>query len=413
MPRHWLMFFVLVLSLNLLACQSTVQTHYRPQSPLIQAGNHDFSDQQLRLIEEINRFHQSDYHTVKSVYFEKIHQIDQLSSEQFCSQDMLSLVQEALTIHPTSIVAHSYNRGCGERIADQQRVFTSGTAIQNITEILFRNGAGTSLQTSVATREPYELKYMLQWGDIEVFDVEMVPTQSRNYFLNHAIDRNDGHYIYFYSDIAQVFEATMYSLTGYQFLPEQLSTMLRAEFVRSREPTAKLWLLRQALFQGRDYQVVETLDGQEELSPLETILLSQAHLNQQDWQSFKPLKDRLRLYAGAGVVDAQLLLLIHAMDASVSAEQNMRELFAQHQLHYGLEETAALWARHLLSQKSLGPSLTGQLQTLSTKQKSVLAKALVALSTHYPAIDALMKQRTEHLLSSVSEPLLTTTVATP
>ncbi len=396
--RHSIVGFILVL---LGACHSLPTSQFIPKTPLIEADATTFSQAQLTHIAAINAFHQSDYSSVKSAYFEKIHQIDQLASDEFCGPRMLQLVNQALQIHPTSIVAHSYMRGCGERLHNPTMVTTSDRMIKAITEIMFANGAGNSFATSIKTREPYELKYMLQWDDVEVFDVEMVPTVARNYFLNHAIDTVDGHYIYFYSDIAQVFGATMYSLTGFEYQPSQLSTMLRAEFVRSREPTAKLWLLRQALYQGRDYQVVETLKQQTDLSPVETILLSQAYFNQGDQQSVDKLSERLTMYAQAGVVDAQLLLTIQTLDFAAESTDSLRTLLNQQQVHFGLAETVTLWSRILLAQKSLSDGLMRALGALDSPQKVALNDAFTHIVEHYPNSDTNMQHRTELLVASI------------
>ena len=108
---------------------------------------------------------------------------------------------------------------------DEALAQESSEAISIITEILLQNGIGDAQQTSIATRELYEAQFMLQWADIDVFDVELVPTKSKNFLLNHAVDEVEGRYSYFYSDISTYFKAYMYSVTGMYYSDRMLAQL--------------------------------------------------------------------------------------------------------------------------------------------------------------------------------------------
>lgn len=382
----------------LVGCQVTEPQFYTPTSVFIPTDTPVFEPEQQTFLEQMNAYHQAPYDDVKLAYLKLINNVDQFPDEQHCNAEMLAVVDAALKLHPTSIAAHSMNRGCGAFLGDQALVDRSEVAIAHITELLLANGTGNSKATSISTREPYEAQYMLQWADIEVFDVELVATKQKNYFLNHAIDTVNGSYTFFYSDIAKAHEANMFSVTGYQYNGRLRSSLLRMQLFSTGQYTGLLYQVREALYEGRYQDIIDQVIDTENISPTLVYLVSHAHFNLGNIEEFEILADRLVEYSQAGVTDAEVFLGLILLENNPDEYAYMNEMLLHHVDLHGVENTIDFWLRVMVAHVELSDTHQQWLRQLSAKDRDAFADGVKRWQDSYPGENAVMLQRLADIL---------------
>lgn len=384
-----LFFIVLMLS----ACQTTMSPQYIPQEPFIAISDPEIDEKRLYYMSAINAYHRSDVETVKMAYVQKINAIDGYSEDQHCSDAMMADVAEVLRLHPSSMVAHSINRGCATLRGEQALIDASDEAISIITEILLGNGIGDTQATSIATRELYEAQFMLQWADIDVFDVELVPTKSGNYLLNHAVDEVEGQYTYFYSDISRYFKAYMYSVTGFKYNDRMLAQLFRTELVKSGDATSSLWRLRNAMYSGDYDYVINNVVDNLNVTPIQIFLLSQAHFNKNNMDEFDALADRVIDYTQVGVVDAEVFFALILLENDIEQISATNTLLSEHIDQFGAESTVDFWLKVLLAQDDISPSQQQWLAQLPDNMQADLTQGITRWTDNYPIENAAMQAR--------------------
>ncbi|MDM7862202.1 hypothetical protein QTP81_16470 [Alteromonas sp. ASW11-36] len=386
------------LLLILTGCQVTEPQVFTPKTLFLPVDTPVIDVQQQTYLTQMNAYHQAPYDEVKMAYVQLINSVDQFPEEQYCSSEMLAVVAKALALHPTSIAAHSMNRGCGTIIGSEALVAESEMAIAHITELLLANGTGGTKATSIGTRELYEAQYMLQWADIEVFDVELVATKNKNYFLNHAVDTVNGGYTFFYSDIAKAFGTNMYSITGYHYNDRLRASLLRMELLRSGEYSGVLYQLRDWLYRG-DYQaVVDKVDNTDDISPVLVYLAAHAHFNLGNMDEFDILADRLIEYSQAGVTDAEIFLGLILLENNPDELAMMNDMFARHNEYHGVENSVDFWLRVMVAHQALSDMHRQWLSQLPSDSRNALADGIRRWLDQYPSDNNAMKQRLEDIL---------------
>jgi TPR repeat protein len=334
-------------------------------------GNEAFEkarQQQLIWQQAIDNFANADVDQVVIPYMTILTQLKTQPQPNWCRTDITSMVNRALTLNASSLVAYSMLYSCAAKYDKASDKATYAETINGLIGLIIKQKQASSLIDAIEIRELLEAPLILQAIGFNVLDMQLVLKNGGIYYHYHVIDPLTAKvHSKFFSNLAFMKHQLKQPAIGNEMA---IQLILRAY----RQQTLTLMVKYQAsqlIEQGQYDAAIAQLDDIDEYSMLKNVQLGQTYLALQQWQKFATLSKALSLDAKAGFIDAAVLLgkyqVIHPDNSLspdglssdvLSSESRLKKLIGQIDRFTLPGEGAYRLAQALLANNVNNPPLT-------------------------------------------------------
>lgn len=343
MRFYWQTLFIIV-TLTITGCASAPvsqsgHTDNQQQSIAPPQWNIDegqLSDEGREWLKKLKQYDLADTQTVKMPFVRLVEKLNNWSTEDYCSDQHRNTWQQALAFNPTSLLAYSTMHHCAAQKNDEQGKEKALQAIQNLSQIFFLSGDGSVLSEPIMVRYPHEGTLLFQLAGFHVFDIEVQRFKDKMLYKLHSFDMETRLYSAFYVQNTQFMLYSAYTSFPSDTSPAAQVSLLFKNMQAQSNSVLNIWHLKQALLAEDNLAVINQLKDKQELSPVETVLISQAALNVGDMALLDRYLDDIITYSEQHFVDASAVLAQYLLAANEQQETlDAANLFEINQTHHG------------------------------------------------------------------------------
>lgn len=309
------------------------------------------NEDELKWLEKVSDFYFADLQAVKMPYISLVNELENWPVDDFCSDAQLLKISQALDLNSSSVLAYDLTAYCAQRSGDIASFEQAVTSIQEISKVLFRSGSGVSPKEPIQVKDAYEAQIILRWAGQNVFDIELVSLNDKAVFRLHTRDQSTNLTRIVYADNSKFFQQNLLAASQVLYSDKELAKLLTDGLIEAKSRPALYWKMQNQIFNDSPEYTIEQLIEVESLSPLATVLLSQALLNANRMEDLNNYLDQLISFSEAGFIEASAtsgLMLLSSRDPQEI--DDAVNLFKVNAKAIGLSNATHSWLKAFLSQ---------------------------------------------------------------
>lgn len=256
-------------------------------------------------------------------YMQLITNLNHHPEYSWCSDNILGLIDQALLLNPSSLVAYSMRYTCATRMHQLELKESYLKSINGLVRALRAGKAADSIENVVEIRELMEAQLLLQAMGYTVLDIEMVTQAGGLYYRYHVLDP-------IHTKVSTRYFSNLKFMKRMLTNPN-VSDHIAAQHLAShyRQQKMDFALTAQAKEQIARHQfdqALETLNQIEEYSMTKNLLKAQIYLYTQQDIDLKAIEKDLAIDAMSGYLDAKVTLA--AIKLKEQSQENAEQIKA-------------------------------------------------------------------------------------
>jgi TPR repeat protein len=351
--RRIQVFWFVFLTIILVGCatpqKSLERTAIPKPSKMLDYELSQLDENQVYWMDQINRFYQADMETVVIPHARIVNQLNDWPQDQICSADHLALVNKAIELNSTSLLALTFRSHCAQLFENEQQVEETHTTLAALSDLLLRTGNGLSPEQAVEVRDIYEVNIIFQWAGLNVFDIELLRLRDQVVYKLHTFDAGNDQYGVYYANNSQYVAKNLRQSGQTINDAKMLADLILQGNLDTHDTPAMQWQFAAWMRDNQPQKVIEYLSQEDELRLLSKVLLTQAYFHLDDQQSVNIHIDDILSYSEVGFVDASAVfgqvLLNSADPMEISGAANLYRINSE---QLGPFEATLTWLESFL-----------------------------------------------------------------
>jgi TPR repeat protein len=263
------------------------------------------SQQDKQWQKAIDDFAKSDANSVTTPYMQAISQLNSYPDHTWCTNDVLSLVNHAISLNASSLVAYSMLFTCAAKRHKNGLKQKYKETIDGLIKHLVDGKAANSIATVIDIRELMEAPLLLQAMGYNILDMNMVTRFGGIYYQYHVIDPLTS-------------TVTTRYFSNLQFMKKRLSNpnvsddvaaqLLSQYYEQQKLDFAITAKARRLVAQKKYTEAITVLNTIEDYSMTSNVMQARIYLATGQTELLKALKRLLNLDAMSGFIPAAIVL---------------------------------------------------------------------------------------------------------
>lgn len=255
--------------------------------------------------EAIDTFAQAPVDEVLTPYMRLISNLNHHPEHNWCTDNVLGLVNQAIALNPSSLVAYSMLYTCATKQHQTELKAQYLKSINGIIRNLVGGKEADKIENVIDIRELMEAPLLLQAMGYTILDIDMVTRFGGLFYRYHVMDPlNSSVTVRYFSNLA--FMKRMLSNPN---VSNDTAAQLLAQYYEQQKMDFALNASARRLIARKQYQkALEQLNAIEGYSMAKNVLLAQVFMQTEQEQALQEVQRELSFDAKSGFLDAKVML---------------------------------------------------------------------------------------------------------
>lgn len=290
-------------------------------------------DQQWQ--KDIDDFAKADPQTVITPYMQIISRLNHQAQHTWCDEETVALVNQAIALNASSLVAHSMLFSCAARQNKDELRDHYTEIINGLISRLMDGKEASSIGSVIEIRELMEARLLLQAMGYTILDMNLVTGYGGLFYQYHVIDTQTAKVTTRYFSNLHFMKSLL--LTNPNVSDDTASQLMRKYYQQQKYPFAITEQAKKFISRGRYQKATEVLQTLPEYSMSANVQRAQIHLNSKSTDPITQLERELNLDAKSGFVPAAIMLAQLKLNALVLLKSNEQDSVVASQINALLE----------------------------------------------------------------------------
>ncbi len=262
--------------------------------------------QNIQWQKDIDDFANADPKTVITPYMQIISRLNHSAQHTWCDEETVALVNQAIALNASSLVAHSMLYTCAARQHKIELRDHYTEIINGLISRLMNGKEASSIHSVIEIRELMEARLLLQAMGYNILDMNLVTRYGGLFYQYHVIDTETAKVTTRYFSNLHFMKNLL--LTNPNVSDDTASQLMRKYYQQQKYPFAITEQAKKYIARGQYQKANEVLQSLDEYSMSANVQRALVHINSKSTDPIAQLERELNLDAKSGFVPAAIVL---------------------------------------------------------------------------------------------------------